>query len=64
MGITFGILSFVGKVPGSIEVLKMIAKNSSRICREHLGDRLHMNTNRRTCWMTMLGSQSKSPQVQ
>ena len=40
IGITFAILSFVGKVPDSIEVLKMIAKGSPRICRESFRRRI------------------------
>ena len=40
IGITFAILSFVGKIRDSREVLKMIAKGSPRMCREHFRRRI------------------------
>ena len=49
IGITFAILSFVGKVPDSIKVLKMIAKVRLGFVVNLLEDGLDMNTNHRIC---------------
>lgn len=35
IGITFAILSFMGKVPDSMEALKIQAKGTHKICCEH-----------------------------